>query len=82
MEQFYKKHVEKFHYLGGEKYIHESIFRERVGNLLDTIESSQKRYIDSENLLLEISNNKFLWFFFGKRIAKHLEKYKNHKLKF
>lgn len=86
MADFYKKNIEKFYYHQGEKYIHTSAYKNRVNTLLDTAQSCQKRYIDAEKILLLILNSKFLSLIFGKTIRKaikaHIEKYKNHELKF
>lgn len=82
MAQFYKEVEDKFYYHDGKKYIHELFVKQRMTKLLDTTQSCQRRYIDAETLLLDIQKNWFVNLIFGRRIMKHIEKYRNHKLKF
>lgn len=79
---YYRKHVYMDHYHDGEKYIHHSVVEERMKALLENQLQMQQRYIDAENLLMKILDNKICSFIFGKKIREHIKKYKNLKLKF
>lgn len=82
MADFYKKYVDKNYYHNGERYIHESIASRTLSAQMNNVEKSQKRYIDAENILIDILRNPITKFIFGKKIKEHFEKQKNFKLEF
>ena len=65
-----------------KKWIDEKWVRKKMNLLFENGEISQKRFLDAETILMKIYDNWFFYIFFGKKIKKHIEKYKNHKFKF
>ena len=82
MSEYYKKVDDHTMDHDGKRYFEKSFVAKRLSNNLETIESLQNRSHEAEKLLMGISNHWFINFFFGKKIKKHLEKYRNIKLKF
>ena len=82
MPEFYHKPVEKIIYQDGQKYIHENVFKIRVGNLLGTIERHQKVRDDHEKFLLKLLDNKIISLLFAKQIRKQIQKHDHIEINF
>jgi hypothetical protein len=81
MAEFWTKNVEKFYFHQGHKYVHEDIYKERVKNLINSLEELQKISHDDQNFIMKMLDHRLISIFFGKKIIKQLEKHKNFKQK-
>jgi glycerol kinase len=82
MADFYKKYEDHTLDYQGKKYFEKSFVVSKMNVMYDNIQALQKKSHEAEMLLDTIHSSWIIKLLSGKKIKKHLEKYKNFNIKF